>query len=278
MRMLLSIPAVSFVCFAAVCLAADTAGRFNYADYAAVLGKHVDANGMVNYERLKSHPDKLDAFIGAMARLDPNVYQRWSDNDKIAFWLNAYNALTLKVVTDHYPIKASFLRSLVYPSNSIRQIEGVWDEIEFEVLGERLTLDEIEHEILRKEFNEPRIHMALVCAALGCPPLRTEPYVGARLDEQLDEQARRFLSNPQKFRIDRRRDTVYLSSIFKWFGGDFVKTYAPAAGIGRHDRETSAVLMFIASYLEGPDKTYILSGAYRIKYLDYDWSLNERKP
>lgn len=250
---------------------------FDYSDYAVLLETYVDERGMVDYRGLKAKPGPLLSYASAIANLSPDEYRAWDDPAKIAFWINAYNGLTLKAIIDHYPIKASFLKSLVYPSNSIRQIDGVWDEIEFKVLRQALTLEQIEHEILRKKFNEPRIHMALVCAAMGCPPLRREPYVGGRLDEQLADQTRRFLGDPEKFRIDRRRKRVYLSSIFKWFAEDFVETYAPAEEIGRFDRETSAVLNFVASYLSEADRTYILSGNYRIKYFDYDWSLNEQR-
>jgi len=250
---------------------------FDYSDYAAVLKTFVDAKAAVNYSKLKAQPQRLEAFVAAVAKLPPETYDRWSENDKIAFWLNAYNGLTLKVIIDNYPIKSSFFRSRVWPKNSIRQIAGVWDEMAFNVMGQKLTLSHIEHKILRVKFYEPRIHMAMVCAAMGCPPLRNEPYTGRKLDEQLDNQARRFLAEPEKFRIDRDKATVYLSSIFKWFKGDFVEEYGSEKGISNHDKETSAVLNFIASYLDGVQKSYILTGKFKIKYSDYDWSLNEQQ-
>ena len=148
---------------------------------------------------------------------------------------------------------AGLFSGLVYPKNSIRQISGVWDRLKFTVVGEKMTLEHIEHKILRVRFNEPRIHMALVCAAMGCPPPRNEPYVGDRLDQQLDDQTHRFLGNRDNFRIDRKENVVHLSSIFKWFAEDFVETYAPARNLGRHDEEVSAVLNFIARYLDDRD-------------------------
>ncbi|OHB76397.1 MAG: hypothetical protein A2Z25_18015 [Planctomycetes bacterium RBG_16_55_9] len=263
--------------FSSYSLAKETDERgFDYSGYAAVLKTFVDEKAMVNYSELKAHPQQLEAFVSALGRLDRSRYEQWSEKDKIAFWLNAYNGLTLKVIIDNYPIKASFLRSRIYPKNSIRQISGVWDKIAFDVMGRKLTLGHIEHKILRVEFNEPRIHAALVCAAMGCPPLRHEPYTGAKLDEQLDDQARRFLANPVKLRIDRSSDTVYLSPIFKWFAEDFVEKYAPQTNIGTHNKSESAVLSFVASYLPEADKKYVLAGKYRIKYLEYDWSLNKQ--
>ena len=144
-------------------------------------------------------------------------------------------------------------------------------------MGRAMTLDGIEHGVLRKEFHEPRIHMALVCAAMGCPPLRNEPYTGDRLGDQLDDQARRFLSNPAKFRIAANEGTVYLSSIFKWFGEDFVPGYGVEQGYGAHSAAQRAVLHFISGYLDKQEAERLSSGDYSISYLDYDWSLNEQK-
>jgi len=250
---------------------------FDYSDYAAVLKTFVDANAMVNYKNLKARPQRLDTFVTAVAKLSSERYDKWTEKDKIAFWLNAYNGLTLKVIIDNYPIKSSFFKSLVWPENSIRQIEGVWDEIKFDVMGRNLTLGYIEHKILRVKFNEPRIHMAMVCAAMGCPPLRYEPYVGERLDNQLDDQTRRFLADAAKFRISSSNETVYISSIFKWFKTDFVDKYLLDKNIGNHDKEASAVLNFIATYLDQAQQNYVLAGRFKIKYLDYDWSLNEQQ-
>jgi len=143
-------------------------------------------------------------------------------------------------------------------------------------MGRPMTLDGIEHGVLRKDYHEPRIHMALVCAAMGCPPLRNEPYTGERLFAQLDDQARRFLSNPAKFRIARDAGRVYLSSIFKWFGDDFVSNYGVENAYGDHSAKERATLHFIAGYLKKSDADYLADGNYKVKYLDYDWSLNEQ--
>lgn len=249
---------------------------FSYADYGASLSAHVDDSGMVSYKALKAGSQKLDAFTAALANLDPQTFDGWSEEEKIAFWVNAYNALTLKAIIDHYPIKASFFKSVVYPKNSIRQIDGVWDKLKFQVQGRAMTLDEIEHQVLRAEFDEPRIHMALVCAAMGCPPLRSELYTGDQLDAQLDDQTRKFLANPEKFRIDRDRKKVYLSPIFKWFGEDFVETYGIEKGFSGKKQSERAVLNFIAKYLDEKDREYLSTAEYEVSYLDYDWSLNEQ--
>lgn len=269
---------VVFSCFQPAGYGQGQGGHaFDYTDYAEVLRTYVDDRGMVNYRQLKAKPGSLRSYVKALAALPRARYQAWDDSAKIAFWLNAYNGLTLQTIIDNYPIKASFFRSRIYPKNSIRQIPGVWDKTKFTVMGRKVTLGHIEHKILRVEFDEPRIHMAMVCAALGCPLLRNEPFLGSRLDEQLDDQTRNFLANRRKFRLDRGRRTIFLSPIFKWFGKDFVKTYAPTRHLGRHDRKGSAVLNFIAVYLEGADQRDVRRGDFKVKYLDYDWSLNERK-
>ncbi len=242
-----------------------------------MLKTFANEKAMVNYRKLKAQRRQLDAFAAAMGKLPSATYEKWSERDKIAFWLNAYNGLTLKAIIDNYPIKSSFFRSRIYPKNSIRQIPGVWKKVTFRVMGQDLTLDRIEHKILREKFDEPRIHMAMVCAAMGCPPLRNEPYVGDKLDEQLDDQTRRLLGNSAKFKIDRGKNMLRLSSIFDWFTGDFVKKYGPGRNIGKHDKKESAVLNFVALYLTGAQKDYVLTGKFKIKYLQYDWSLNEQR-
>jgi hypothetical protein len=251
---------------------------FTYAPYADVLKTYVDDAGLVDYKGLKAHREELDRFARELADLDPVVYEKWTDKEKVAFWINAYNALTLQVIIDHYPIKAGFFGSFVYPKNSIRQISGVWDEITFPVMGKPTTLEGIEHGTLRKKFSEPRIHLALVCAAMGCPKLRNEPYVAEKLDEQFADQTRIFVATHSKFRINQDRGQVHISPIFKWFGEDFVDKYGTSMKYSGFDAPERAVLNYVSKYLSQQDRQYLEQGDYQIKYLDYDWSLNEQTP
>ena len=220
----------------------------------------------------------MHGFFDELRDLDPKVFDEWAEKDRIAFWINAYNAYTLKVVALHYPIKPTFPARWRYPKNSIRQIRGVWTIIEFPIIGTRMTLNEMEHKMLRKKFNEPRIHLALVCAALSCPPLRSEPYIGEKLDDQLADQTRRFLARRSNFRIDRKDNIVRLSSIFKWFGKDFIKTYGTGEKFKGQNESQRAVLNYISDYLEDDDRTYLAEKSYKIRYVDYDWALNEQPP
>ena len=128
--------------------------------------------------------------------------------------------------------------------------------------GRELTLDEVEHEIVRKEFQEPRIHFALVCAAVSCPPLRREAYAGDRLDAQLEEQARRFLGDREKNRVDAASGTVFVSPIFVWYRDDFGGSNA---ALGRY---------LARSWPQGPERDLLLSGRFRLRETDYDWRLN----
>ena len=261
---------------------------FSYDDYVATLKKYVDDKGLVNYQGLKQDHQKLDSFLLAMARLDSKTYQSWDAKARIAFWSNAYNALTLKLIIDNYPIRVTAKIEPEVPANSILQIPDRWEKVQWLVMGRKLTLDQIENGILRGQdknlvaeyglFYEPRVHMDMTCAGMSCPPLRTEPYLGSKLDEQLDDQARAFMANPTNFRIDRRARKVYVSRIFgTWFPGDFVKAYAPKEGFAGHSEGEKAFLNFCAKYVSAEDAQYLKGGNYTVETSPYDWFLNEQK-
>jgi hypothetical protein len=238
-----------------------------------VLCKYVDDAGLVDYAGLLSAREDLDRFVRELAETDPSVFGGWNESEQMAFLLNAYNGLTLKLIIDHYPIQSSTVKSLLWPRNSIRQIKGAWNEITFELMGEAVTLDHIEHGILRTDFHDPRIHMALVCAALSCPPLRAEAYRGDKLEEQLDDQSRRFVSKQTMVSVDRRVGIVRISAIFDWFGSDFVERYP--TGQDRFEPKREAVLEFIANFVDEDAAAYVRNGTYEVKFFDYDWTLNE---
>ncbi|MDP7638654.1 MAG: DUF547 domain-containing protein, partial [Candidatus Hydrogenedentes bacterium] len=196
---------------------------------------------------------------------------------QLAFWFNAYNAITVKYILDHHPIKkGGIVFGTLYPANSIRQIKGVWDSLKTPVAGRELTLDEIEHEVLRAQFSEPRLHVALVCAARSCPPLRNEPYTADMLDEQLDDQARKFLKSQHGLQIDREHRQIRVSTIFDWYGGDFTKTFGSPESLSDHNEAETAVLHFVARYGGEAAAAYIDEAEYSLRYLDYDWTLNEQ--
>jgi hypothetical protein len=219
-------------------------------------------DGEVDYAGLSASGD-LDRYIHALAGADPEPL---AESDRLAFWINAYNALTLKLVADHYPTR-SILRLTPFRLPGIPvvlpRLNTPFRVKVGTVAGAARTLDEIEHEILRKVFDEPRIHFAIVCAAKSCPPLRAEAYVGDRLDAQLDDQAIRFLHDPTRNAVSADVDPIRLSRIFKWFESDFGGSPA-------------AVQRFIAPYFTGAVRERLAAAGYRVDYLGYDWRLNDR--
>ena len=248
--------------YASVRLEEGTQHSFPYHEYAALLSEFVDENGLVDYRGLKQNRSSLDDFSFSLERVGSDSYAGWNREEQIALWINAYNALTLKTIVDHYPIESSFLTSLHFPKNSIRQISGVWDQIK--------------HRILRQRFKEPRLRMALASAAMGSPPLRREPFIAARLDAQLDDQCRRFLGHPERLWIDKEKCLVFLSSTFKSYREDFLDTHATERKLSDDQRVERATLDFVADYLTPSDRAYLETGDYKVRYLEHDWSLNER--
>ena len=201
-----------------------------------------------------------------MARISEEQFNSWTQSQRLAFLINLYNAATLKLIVDHYPVK------------SIKDIgslfKGPWDQPVVRLFGKTTTLNHLEHDILRKQYSEPRVHMTLVCAAKGCPRLRSEAYLAEKLDEQLDDQSRGYLSSPVGLNVDRKKKVVYFSSIFKWYGEDFVAKYSPTSGFTGLDKTERAVANFCSGYLISADRDFLSTGGYSVKYLDYDWSLN----
>jgi len=238
---------------------ADAQRGVDHSAFDGLLRQHVDDHGMVDYDAFDRSP-AFKAYLAALGAVDPERLER---DEALALWINAYNAYTIELINRHGERRS--IRNINRTLGIIRG-SGPWSEPMATVGGTDYTLDQIEHEIIRPRFAEPRIHFALVCAAIGCPPLRREAYTGARLEAQLDDQARRFLlRSPEKNRIDVRSRTLHLSRIFEWYGEDF--------GEGRQ-----AVGAYVAKYLPpGPERDLLHGGKYRIRYTDYDWSLNVRR-
>lgn len=226
----------------------------SHAAFDAVLKAHV-RDGWVDYARLKANPRPLRAYLDQLAAVSEAEFNRWPGKERFAFLSNLYNASTLALIVDHYPVK------------SIKDIggflKGPWDQPAVRLFGNVTTLNHVEHEIIRKRYYDPRAHFALVCAARGCPPLRAEAYVAARLDEQLDNQGRIFLSQTNKNRVDAGSRVLYLSPIFKWFSGDF-------------EQKSGSILRFVEPYLSEQDRRTVSNGDFKIRYTDYDWSLNDQ--
>ncbi len=224
-----------------------------------ILKEHVVVSGhksAVRYGHIKGSPKKLQQYIYSLSDVSKKQFDSFSEPQKLSFLINAYNAFTLTLVLNNYPV------------SSIKKI-GSWFSTPwkirfFKLFGEMRSLDDIEHEMIRKWFNEPRIHFALVCAAKSCPPLRNEAFVAERLEEQLSDAAKNFLTDRDRNYYDGQSQILYLSSIFKWYGDDFNKTYGSA-------------LNFTAPILAGnkAEELQITSESTATQYLNYDWSLND---
>jgi hypothetical protein len=194
----------------ALLLTLAAATGFDHSLFDALLRRHV-AHGRVDYDAFARAP----AFSRYLDQLAAAEVQRLDEKDRLAFWINAYNAFTIELIDRHHERES--IRN-IDKTLGILKGKGPWQEKIVRAGGALYTLDEVEHGIIRKAFHEPRIHFALVCAAVSCPPLRSEAYTGERLEGQLQDQARTFLlSEPAKNRVDAAAGVVYLSPIFGWY-------------------------------------------------------------
>jgi len=249
---------------------------------AGILSKFVDDNGMADYRTLKLKRQELKALLTEFEKLDPNEYKRWPKEDKIAFWLNAYNIQMLNIIVQNYPIKLSRwdLLRFWWPATSIRYIDkkiGGISRQKFYIMNEEFTLSGVERRFFRKEFDEPRVFFAISHASLSSPPLRNEPYDGQKLHEQLEDQVKKFLSSTLAFRIDREDKRVYLSAILQpsWYGKEFINKYSTNKKFKDQQPATRAVLNFLTNYISEQDISFLELEYYSIKYINYDWRLND---
>ena len=227
-------------------------------------------NGDVYYRAIKSERAKLDVYIGQLATVSVDKLSR---DEQLAFWINAYNALVLRTVADHYPIQG---RSTEYPVKSIRQISGAFERLPHRVAGRTLTLDQIEQTIL-PTFHDPRVYFALGRGAVGSGRLRSEAFTGARLEEQLADVAAECVTRAQCITIDRANGKVGASSIFSWRAKEFEDAYAdkgPAAFATRSPIER-AVMAFVTAKLLATEKEFIAKNTFQVTYTAFDWTLND---
>ncbi len=215
----------------------------------SLLAKHVSDEGWVDYQGFIRDSSQLDDYLNLLSNHHPND-QYWSREERMAYWINAYNAYTVKLITRHYPIAG--IKDI---KNGIPFVNTVWDIKFIDIEGATYDLNNIEHGILRAKYDEPRIHFALNCASVSCPKLLNEAFTAERLDEQLNRAGREFLANPLRNKIEP--DHARLSKIFSWYKGDFTEN-------------TSLI-----EYLNRFAPVNVQADA-QIDYLDYNWSLNEQ--
>jgi hypothetical protein len=231
--------------------------EIDHGEWDRLLRRYADEVGDVDYSGWKGTPadvEGLDAYLTGLSRADPA--QSAGREPRLAFWINAYNASTIRGILREYPT-SSIQRHAAHLWGY-----NIWRDLLLQVGDQRYSLGQIEHEVLRP-LNEPRIHFAIVCASRGCPPLLNRAYTARDLERQLSDNSRNFFADPRKLEYDRASATLWLSPILKWYAADFGPTEA-------------AMLQTIARYL--PRDLASLPGSFglRVRYLDYDWNLNDQ--
>lgn len=228
----------------------------NFQPWSELLHQYVDEQGLVNYQAWKaSSTQKLTDWLDELAQINPELLD---PNQQLALWLNLYNALVIEQVLKNYPLKSILPKFLGVPNWLAWW--GFFTRSVYAINQRHYSLNNIEHDIIRGKFHNPRIHFALVCAAIGCPLLRNEAYRSDRLESQLEDDARRFINNPHKVYYDQNLQVLYCSKILKWYKQDFLKV-------------SNSIPEYIQTYLS---VDLPLNEQVAIKYLDYNWSLNQR--
>lgn len=220
-------------------------------DWDALVKKHVNEDGWVDYQGFTADSTRLQSYLDQLRANHPNK-KNWSREEQLAYWINAYNAFTVELILDNYPVE-----SIKDIKSGIPFVNGVWD-IEFIKIEDQVySLNNIEHGIIRPKFNEERIHFAVNCASYSCPKLLNEAFCAEHLDEQLDKVTKAFINNPEKNNI--KEDRVEVSKLLTWYWGDFKKKY-------------KSRIEFINKY-----SSIQVNEDAEVDYLDYNWSLNEQK-
>jgi hypothetical protein len=214
-----------------------------------LLKKHVDRQGKVNYIGFKKDEEHLDKYLSLLSKSGPG--SKWNENQKLSFWINAYNAYTVKLILNYSDKKIKSIKD-IGSKIKIPFVNTAWDIKFIEIQGKKYDLNNIEHGIIRKHFDEPRIHFALVCAAKSCPSLRNEAYIGSKLSQQLDEQAKDFINDKSK--NDLKENKAEISEIFKWYKGDF---------------KNENMIDYLNKY-----SVQKVNSKTNLKYKKYDWDLN----
>ena len=230
-----------------------------------VLSAYVDDQGLVDYSGLKEKSGDLEAYVKLLEGMSPKSHpKRFPTNaHKLAYWINAYNAFVLKGVVDAYPVRSV---------KDIKMLSGFFNRTHFTAGGQPYTLDDIEHNILREEFKEPRIHAAINCASLGCPRMEQAAYEPQTLEERLDEAMKLFIRESRNVRIDRERKVLVMSKILDWFQNDFTEWY-----MKNHGAKEAAVTDYLKLYLPKADRDFLEQHSdVKIEYNDYDWTLNDQ--
>jgi hypothetical protein len=270
--MLLRCAIVLIVCcqFIWQCAPAFAAFDQTHALLTAQLKKFVDASG-VHYSKWKLQQQGLNDYIATLEQITPEEYASFSLDQKKALWINAYNALAIKVVLDHYPIQGD---KSYYPPNSLRQVPNCWEDFHVKIGGRELDLYTIAHNVIRKECSDPRMHFAVVCAAKGCPTLRESAYVADTLERDLDLAAKEYVNNPRNVQVDAQKSELRVSLLFSWFPLDFAMHAFKKVSFPPPEDE-QIIAAYISKWLPEEQRDQLSARNWKLVYLPYDWSLND---
>jgi hypothetical protein len=238
---------------------------FSYDIYDRLVRTYVDERGLVDYAGLKQQLDALREFVDQLAAASPESAPDAfaTDDDRKRYYLTAYNALVLYFAAEAYPSKHALWSRL-----------GFFKDKDIVLGGRKLTLEELEHGIIRKKFLDPRIHFALNCGAASCPPLKARAIADGATETELEDATRTFINDPSNVRFDAKDGVLHLSKIFEWYEDDFLRYLTVNRGV-----ERPHIAEYIRLYLDGPDATalaHVDPKSLRVEYLSYDKSLNEQ--
>ena len=222
----------------------------------------------IDYGLLYTQPEQLNQYLAALSSVKQSEYKSWTEDEQLSFLINAYNGFTLQLINQNY---AKFQNGKVKSIKDLGSFfSSPWKQSFFTLFDEKHSLDDIEHDMIRVWFKRPRIHAALVCAAVSCPPLRNQAFVADKLNKQLDDQMRQFLSDDQRNTINLNDNRVDLSSIFKWYAEDFEKGQQGFTSL------KDLIKVYQADMADDPQQlAWLQKQDFRIRYLDYDWRLND---
>lgn len=234
-------------------------------------------DGLVDYKSISKNTGTLDLYLNSVSNITKSEFEKWSSKAKKAFWINVYNAVTIKVITENYPIQTGgFISRIRFPQNSIRQIDKVWSKPRIKTNGKKFSLDDIEHKILRQKIDDlpidPRIHFAIVCASISCPKLHNNVFTEKNIESLLNKLTYNFVNDNNYVKISESK--LQLSPIFDWYAEDF-KTENETQVFLEYDSKYHGILEFIYNSLNEKKKSILLNQKLDIEFLDYDWSLNE---
>jgi hypothetical protein len=220
-----------------------------------VQGKNVD------YKGLLAEKSALIAFTDVLAQKSPDSHPQEfpTENERLAYWINAYNALILKIIIENYPVES--IKDINFIGFTVWLTKNTLG-------GKEISFKSLEDDIIRDRFKDPRIHFAINCASVGCPPLAPWAYTADKLDEQMDLQTRKFVNDTTNFYVDEQNQTIYMSSIFDWYEDDYIDWFPD-----QDDRIEPVLLDYIALYLDGEIAEKWRN--YDLEFYDYDWSLND---